>query len=138
MSPYLWSRGLKRLDVVALTHAHHDHLDGLHSVIANFRWAELWVGRDEETSAFLSLLAEARARGVRDRRGNAGPRIRLGRRERHVLVAGGCSAVTKASNDDSLVMRIQDGAQIFCCPGISRSTWRMNWWMRTRRWRRVF
>ena len=25
VSPYLWSRGLKRLDVVALTHAHHDH-----------------------------------------------------------------------------------------------------------------
>ena len=37
VSPYLWSRGIKRLDVVALTHAHHDHLDGLHSVIQNFR-----------------------------------------------------------------------------------------------------
>ncbi len=29
VSPYLWSRGLKRLDVVALTHADHDHMDGL-------------------------------------------------------------------------------------------------------------
>ena len=29
VSPYLWSRGLKQIDVVALTHAHQDHLGGL-------------------------------------------------------------------------------------------------------------
>ena len=41
VSPYLWSRGLKRLDVVALTHADHDHLDGLYSVLANFQVARV-------------------------------------------------------------------------------------------------
>jgi competence protein ComEC len=65
VSPYLWWRGIKRLDVVALSHAHHDHLDGLHSVIANFKVGELWIGRDEETPAFLVLLAEARAASSR-------------------------------------------------------------------------
>src|SRR5256885_10880602 len=29
VSPYLWSRGYQKLDVVALTHAHQDHLGGL-------------------------------------------------------------------------------------------------------------
>jgi competence protein ComEC len=53
VSPYLWSRGIKKLDVVALTHAHHDHLDGLHAALANFQVRELWIGRDEETPAFV-------------------------------------------------------------------------------------
>jgi competence protein ComEC len=89
VSPYLWSRGIKRLDVVALSHAHHDHLDGLHSVIANFKVGELWIGRDEETPAFLVLLAEARA-GSSGGAGNAGADVRLGRRARRCAVAGGC------------------------------------------------
>lgn len=29
VSPYLWARGFKTIDVVALTHAHQDHLGGL-------------------------------------------------------------------------------------------------------------
>jgi competence protein ComEC len=71
VSPYLWSRGIKRLDVVALTHAHHDHPDGLHSAIANFTVGELWIGRNEEPPAFLVLLAEARA-GSSGGTGNSG------------------------------------------------------------------
>jgi glyoxylase-like metal-dependent hydrolase (beta-lactamase superfamily II) len=65
-----------------LTHTHHDHLDGLHSVLANFKVGELWIGKDEETPAFLSLLAEARA--------CAGTRFQLGPSNGQGAVAGGC------------------------------------------------
>src|ERR1700683_3813401 len=64
VSPYLWSRGLKRLDVVALTHGDHAHLDGLHAVLVNFKVGELWVGLDENRPAFKSLIDEAHSRGV--------------------------------------------------------------------------
>ena len=64
VSPYLWSRGLKKLDVVALTHADHDHLDGLYAVLDNFRVGALWVGEDDARPAFTRLLAEAKSRGV--------------------------------------------------------------------------
>ena len=37
VSPYLWSRGIQKLDVVALTHAHQDHIGGLTAILGNFR-----------------------------------------------------------------------------------------------------
>ena len=86
VSPYLWSRGMKRLDVVALTHAHHDHLDGLHSVLENFSVGELWIGCHEETRAFQSLCEEARAR-PHDRSSHRGRAIQLAGRARRGALA---------------------------------------------------
>ena len=117
VSPYLWSRGLKRLDVVALTHAHHDHLDGLHAVLANFRVGELWIGRDEITPAFESLLADARARGVTIVHQTQGAQFDWDGTRGDVLWPPIEPSVSEASNDDSLVIRISDGPMHFLLPG---------------------
>ena len=117
VSPYLWSRGIKRIDVVALTHAHHDHLDGLHSVIENFRVGELWVGRDEETPAFERLLAEAQAQGVRIVHKIQGATFEWGRVTGEFLWPPDVGPVNEASNDDSLVLRITDGSLHFLLTG---------------------
>jgi competence protein ComEC len=117
VSPYLWSRGIKKLDVIALTHAHHDHLDGLHAVLANFRVRELWVGRDEETPAFLALLSEARARGTLIVQQVRGRDFDWDGVKAHVLWPADISQVTKPSNDNSLVMALDDGIVNFLLPG---------------------
>jgi competence protein ComEC len=117
VSPYLWSRGIKRLDVLALTHAHHDHLDGLHSVIQNFRVEELWIGRDEETHAFEDLLKEARERGVRIVHEVSGSKFDWDGVTGDVLWPADPTPVNEASNDDSLVLRLEDGSVRFLLAG---------------------
>ena len=117
VSPYLWSRGLKRLDVVALTHAHHDHLDGLRAVLDNFHVGELWLGRDEETPAFESLVRQARRHGVPISHEAQGTQFAWAGVKGEILWPADPTPAGEASNDDSLVLRLQDGAVRFLLPG---------------------
>ena len=117
VSPYLWSRGIQSLDVVALTHAHHDHLDGLRAVLANFRVRELWIGRHEEIPAFVALLDEARAGGTNIVQQIEGRDFDWDGIKAHVFWPADISAVTKAANDNSLVMSLDDGTVNFLLPG---------------------
>jgi competence protein ComEC len=64
VSPYLWSRGFQKLDVVALTHAHQDHLGGLTAILENFRVAELWIGREVSSVALGKLEELARRKNI--------------------------------------------------------------------------
>jgi competence protein ComEC len=117
VSPYLWSRGLKKLDVVALTHADHDHLDGLYAVLDNFRVGALWVGVDDARPAFKRLLAEAKSRGVTIVHQAQGAESDWDGTLVDVLWPPNGGFFAKKANDNSLVLRLSDGHVHFLLTG---------------------
>ena len=117
VSPYLWSRGIKSIDIVALTHAHEDHLGGLPAIFANFRVREFWVGRDIRSAAYNQVLAIARAHGVLIRHWKQGDSFSEDGVAGNVLWPDDLSEGQSAKNDDSLVMRLTDGSETLLLPG---------------------
>jgi competence protein ComEC len=110
VSPYLWSRRLRRIDVLALSHAHSDHMGGMPAVMRNFRPRELWVSIDPNSDAYRALLAEAKDLDVTVRHFYAGDQLSWGGAQVNILAPeAGYSNPREPVNNDSLVMRMQFG-----------------------------
>ncbi|MGH9671904.1 MAG: ComEC/Rec2 family competence protein, partial [Bryobacteraceae bacterium] len=118
VAPYLWSRSIQRLDVIAATHAHQDHIGGLAALLENFRPAELWTGAFGESRAWDSLRAEASRLGVRIVELRHGRRLALGGIGIDVLAPlESYTPARVARNNDSLVLRLRHGRHSFLLTG---------------------
>jgi len=113
VSPYLWSRGIKTLDVVVATHPHEDHIGGLPAVLDNFRPKELWVG----TNPSVPLLARARELGIRVVEKSAGEELDFSGARMLILSPPPDYFSDKPGNNDSLAFQVSYGSRTFLLTG---------------------
>lgn len=111
VSPYLWSRRIRQLDIVALTHAHSDHMGGMPAILRNFHPHELWVGIDPGSSAYAALIREATDLNIAVRHFHAGDATDLD--QLHITTLAPTPTYENHGppvNNDSLVLRVDYGA----------------------------
>lgn len=65
IAPYLWHRGIQKLDAVIITHPDADHYNGLEFIIKRFSPKQLWVrDRQGHEPGFRQLIALAETQGT--------------------------------------------------------------------------
>jgi competence protein ComEC len=111
VAPALWARGITRLDVVSLSHAHSDHMGGMPAILRDFHPRELWVGENPLVPSYVGLLREAAELGVEVRSLHAGDELAFGPDRVRVLAPfPGTKPGDEPANNDSLVMRVENGS----------------------------
>jgi competence protein ComEC len=65
LAPFLWRRGIRRIDLVVLSHPHPDHANGLPFIVEQFAVGEIWTnGQPSALPAVDRLRVAARDRKV--------------------------------------------------------------------------
>src|SRR5579863_719925 len=113
VSPYLWSREIRRIDILVATHAHEDHSGGIAALLENFRPRELWVGANP-APAVIERAGQLHIRVVAM---HAPASFDFSGARIEVLSPPADYAAKTPGNDDSLAFRIAYGARSFLLTG---------------------
>lgn len=111
--PYLRSRGIRRIDVLVLTHPHEDHYGGAAAILSTVPVGEIWIPEGIPPGAFGEAVRELTDRVRWKTRGD---RYRSGGTE--VIVHGtGKPAKRRKTNEQSLVLEVRNGTFSAWLPG---------------------
>lgn len=119
IAPFLWSRGIRRLDAIIVSHPDADHYNGLAFVVDHFKPDLLWINGDASPNKqHEALLAIARQSKTVIRVPDAGERLTSnGRAFLANLTAGHAGTGLLSENDRSLVVKLSSGEYDFLFSG---------------------
>ena len=107
VSPYLWERGVTRLDAVAFSHGHSDHMGGMTAILRNFHPRELWYAANYPSHEVNALLESADRFQVRRVERHEGESFEFDGVEFEVLAPPvGWELKPRGQDDASMVLRV--------------------------------
>lgn len=113
VAPFLRRCGIRRLDVLVLTHPHEDHYGGAEALLDEFPVGEIWIPEGVDVSAFGDAVAR-RASLVRPV--SAGETY-ASRGARIVVRGSGSSGEASGMNERSLMIEARYGSLSVWLPG---------------------
>jgi competence protein ComEC len=118
VAPYLWDRGIRAVDVVALSHGHEDHIGGLPALVSDFHPRELWTGATPDSPTWRTVRERAAGVGARIVPMETPRRFAFGGAEIEVLAPTPDYVPAEIpKNNDSLVLRVRYGKTTFLLTG---------------------
>jgi len=118
VSPFLWRKGIKKIDYLVLTHSHPDHLNGLKAVARNFKIGEYWETFSPlEDKKYLELKALLSPK-IKQKRMFRGTTVYVKDVKIEVLHPEKANFIVfNAHNDQSLVLKVSYGKISFLFTG---------------------